>query len=759
LRKNKRVSCLMVFAMMIAITFSAVIPVNAAVTLNDIGGHWAQSQIESLVGQGVVNGYPDGSFKPENTITRAEFMTMANKAFKFTESATIDYKDVQPSDWFAGEVARAKAAGYIAGYQDGTMQPNKQISRQEVAIIVAKILKLDTLAANEALQQFKDASSIPSWSKAYLAAAVKAALIKGYPDGTVKAENSIKRAEAVVILSQALKPLGIEPAPPVAKTTYDKAGTYGPASGSETIDKNVSIAADGIVLQNMLIKGDLLISEAVGAGKVTLKNVSVTGTTTIKGGGENSIYLDGCKLAVVKAEKADGKLRIVLSGDTSISEFVANSGVKVVGKGIITKASINKSGVNIEPTPGQTTLASGISAIVGGKTVYGPASSGGGGGGGGPSGPTVVDNLAAGTHAGNYKITSSGTKGPASGLAEVTGTLYLDPGATGSISLQNVKANKIEVSSGAPNTIIFINVQVTVTLTVNTGTQAQTVRIVTQGTTSINQTIASSAVTLQQDEGSLGNIQINTTVNVTLDGDFSSQTVTVSSSASGAGVNVTSGSTVNNVIVNTSVNLSGDGTLSNVQVVQANTTVSLSINTDNIDVSSTAAGSSLQVEEGTQIVTIDVEAEIRIDNDGTIITVVTTVTVSISGNTPNNTQGSGKVVKAPRFNNVTIGGISPIISSSTSGYTLTFSIDPNAMYTSGTATLSEDVSFIVQNANYSFDGTASTSDNLLDMALIIFALKGGKDGDVCGSTLIANSPLIFTLTGAEATTVYSIVFQ
>lgn len=759
MRKNKRVSCLMVFAMMIAITFSAVIPVNAAVTLNDIGGHWAQSQIESLVGQGVVNGYPDGSFKPENTITRAEFMTMANKAFKFTESATIDYKDVQPSDWFAGEVARAKAAGYIAGYQDGTMQPNKQISRQEVAIIVAKILKLDTLETNDALQQFKDASSIPSWSKAYLAAAVKAALIKGYPDATVKAENSIKRAEAVVILSQALKPLGTEPAP-VAKTVFDKAGTYGPASGSETIDKNVSITADGVVLQNMLIKGDLLISEAVGAGKVTLKNVSVTGTTTIKGGGENSIYLDGCKLAVVKAEKADGKLRIVLSGDTSISEFVANSGVKVVGKGIITKASINKSGVNIEPTPGQTTLASGISAIVGGKTVYGPASSGGGGGGGGstPS-PTVVDNLAAGTHSGDYRITSSGTKGPASGLAEVTGTLYLDPGPTGTISLQNVKANKIEVSSGAPNTIIFINVQVTVTLTVNTGTQAQTVRIVTQGTTSINQTIASSAVTLQQDEGSLGNIQINTTVNVTLDGDFSSQTVTVSSSASGAGVNVTSGSTVNNVIVNTSVNLSGDGTLSNVQVVQANTTVSLSINTDNIDVSSTAAGSSLLIEEGTQVVTVNVEAEIRIDNDGTITTVVTTVTVSISGNTPNNTQGSGNIVKVPRLNNVTVGGISPTISSSTAGYTLTFNVDPNAMYTSGTATLSENVSYLLNSANYNFDGTASTSDNLLDMALLMFALKGGKDSNVQGSTLIANSPLTITLTGAEATTVYTIVFQ
>ena len=79
-------------------------------------------------------GLPDGTFKPDNSITRAEFVTLVNKAFNMTAKAEIDFTDVPAGAWYYGEVAKAKAAGYIGGYPDNTMRPDNPISRQELQL-------------------------------------------------------------------------------------------------------------------------------------------------------------------------------------------------------------------------------------------------------------------------------------------------------------------------------------------------------------------------------------------------------------------------------------------------------------------------------------------------------------------------------------------------------------------------------------------------------------------------------------------------
>ncbi|MGI5921996.1 MAG: S-layer homology domain-containing protein, partial [Syntrophomonadaceae bacterium] len=275
---------LAVFALTICAGFGTT-QAYAAITLSDVSGHWAQSQIESLVEQNVVSGYPDNTFKPDNPVTRVEFMVMANRAFSFTNTANIDYSDVPADAWYAPEVAKAKAAGYISGYQDGSMKPNNQISRQEAAAMIARALQLDT--TGDIPLNFTDAASIPTWSKNAIAAVAKAGCISGYPDGTFKATNSITRAEAVIMLSRSMAVIA-------PTTTYDKAGTYGPETGKATVEGNVTISAPGVVLQNTEITGNLLIAESVGEGDVTLKNVTVKGTTTVKGGGENSIKVENC---------------------------------------------------------------------------------------------------------------------------------------------------------------------------------------------------------------------------------------------------------------------------------------------------------------------------------------------------------------------------------------------------------------------------------------------------------------------------------
>ncbi len=200
LKKRQRfVSILAVLALVLTLSPASAF---ASTKVSDIADHWAEDEIQSWVDSGYIKGYPDGTFKPENHITRAEFMTVVNSAFGYTEKAKIDYTDVEEGKWYTEAVAIAKAAGYINGYPDGTMKPNAKITRQEAAVMIGKIneLKADAAAADK----FDDGKAIPAWSKGAIGACVTAKILSGYPDGTFLANNHIKRGESVIALSKAL---------------------------------------------------------------------------------------------------------------------------------------------------------------------------------------------------------------------------------------------------------------------------------------------------------------------------------------------------------------------------------------------------------------------------------------------------------------------------------------------------------------------------------------------------------------------------
>src|SRR5450830_1859425 len=185
----------MMFALMPANTF--------AFQATDISGHWAQVKIQSWIDKGLIKGYPDGTFKPDQDITRAEFMALVNRAFGYTAVAPITYTDVKAGSWYAPEVAKAQAAGYITGYPDGTMKPENPITREEVATIVARIKNL-TSDANAA-DKYTDASKIGSWSKGQVGAVTYAKIMQGYPDGSFKPQGLMTRAEVVVASDNALQ--------------------------------------------------------------------------------------------------------------------------------------------------------------------------------------------------------------------------------------------------------------------------------------------------------------------------------------------------------------------------------------------------------------------------------------------------------------------------------------------------------------------------------------------------------------------------
>lgn len=138
---------------------------------------------------------------------------------------------------------------------------------------------------------------------------------------------------------------------------YDKAGTNGPATGSETIAGDVTVAADGVMLQNLVIEGNLSISEAVGDGNVTLNNVTVAGDTFVRGGGVNSIHINGGSYKTISVENTPtGAVRIVAIGVNGLAVVIAEdaSGETVILEGDFDSVAVNAPHLTVT-TQGDTT--------------------------------------------------------------------------------------------------------------------------------------------------------------------------------------------------------------------------------------------------------------------------------------------------------------------------------------------------------------------------------------------------------------------
>ncbi|MDD4238328.1 MAG: S-layer homology domain-containing protein [Desulfotomaculaceae bacterium] len=188
--------------LILVVTLCLLLPLSklAIAQFSDIEGYWAERQISDWLDKGAVTGYPDGTFAPANSITRAEFITLVNKLLGFHEKAQVTFNDVSKNDWFYEEVSKARAAGYMIGYEDNTLHPGNPIKREEVSTVIFRLLDMEEGQDSSSLYQFEDAVIISSWAKPSVAEVVDYKLMKGYPDRTFKPLDYITRAEALVTL-------------------------------------------------------------------------------------------------------------------------------------------------------------------------------------------------------------------------------------------------------------------------------------------------------------------------------------------------------------------------------------------------------------------------------------------------------------------------------------------------------------------------------------------------------------------------------
>lgn len=300
-----------------------LIPVNvfAGQVSNDYTGHWAEKQINSFIEKGIASPYKDGTFKPDKAITRAEIAAMVNKAFGLVEKTETNFKDVKAEDSYYSDMAIAKKAGYLTGFPDGSVKPDSGMSRQEYAIIISRLLKLDIELYLEEADKFKDAAHIPGWSKGAIGAAVKFGYMNGLPGDIFDPAGSITRGQAVAVLERCYLDR--------IKVAYDKPGRY----SAKTVDGSVAINASDVVLEDTTITGNLVIGEGVRDGNVRLRNVVVKGKTIVRGGGINSIIIEDSEITSIIIIKEDNKVRVVAVGRTSIGQVEMQSGGRLEEQG------------------------------------------------------------------------------------------------------------------------------------------------------------------------------------------------------------------------------------------------------------------------------------------------------------------------------------------------------------------------------------------------------------------------------------------
>ncbi len=177
------------------------ISIYANPKLSDINGHWAKNTIQDFVNKGYISGYEDNTFRPENHITRAEFVKIANNYFGYKSNYNNKFSDIKPSDWFYEDVVTGNGMGYIDGYNDGTFRPNNNLTREEAAKIIASI-KHKQDSNFDKISKFPDGNNISNWAKPYVEICVEEGYLKGNEKGYLNPKKNITRAEAVSMLSR-----------------------------------------------------------------------------------------------------------------------------------------------------------------------------------------------------------------------------------------------------------------------------------------------------------------------------------------------------------------------------------------------------------------------------------------------------------------------------------------------------------------------------------------------------------------------------
>lgn len=432
---------------------------SPAAHYSDLSASYAAKEIASLTASGILDGFGDGTFRPTERVTRAQFAKVIASILKLKAEPEIAsrFHDVPADSWYAGYTGALVKEGITDGVSDNEFAPEQWVTREELAAFFMRALKLSEAAQSLPVDSssFADFNDISPWARQYVSFAYKIEFLQGSQDDNGKLLYRPK-AEAD---RQALARLAYELLE--NKDTYlDKAAALAPAASATPSPSPSPSAAFG--------------GGGFGGGAPGTPKPSAT------------------------------------------------------------------------PTPGPV------------------------------DGSTLTD-LPAGNYSGSFTVAAGVTIfGPQTGTAAISGTLIVNPGPSGEVTLRNIQAVDLRVLSGSDHSVILQGVKVSGSLTVNTGSQGTPVRILVQSGTAIARTLVESAAILEASAGSAGEVIIPSSAagkTIELRGSING---TVRSQAADASILVRDGASVQSLIMEANGRVQADGNVSGYGILNPNVEVELS---------------------------------------------------------------------------------------------------------------------------------------------------------------------------------------
>lgn len=193
----------------------------------DLRGHWVQGCAENLARRGIVNGYPDGTFRPNQPITRAEFATLITDAFanRTTQRGEINFEDVPSNFWAQDAIRTAYQKGFLTGYPGQVFRPQETLPRSQAFVALASGMNLSpTQPVGTVLSNtYQDASQIPDYARNQIAAATEQGMVIIRPQAS-EAPQSLQpnqpatRADVIAAICQARFDTALIPANYIARS-------------------------------------------------------------------------------------------------------------------------------------------------------------------------------------------------------------------------------------------------------------------------------------------------------------------------------------------------------------------------------------------------------------------------------------------------------------------------------------------------------------------------------------------------------------
>ncbi|WP_373527313.1 fasciclin domain-containing protein [Nostoc sp.] len=249
---------------------------TSTVNLSDVSSdYWARPFIQVLADNNVITGFPDGTFKPNQSVTRAEFAALIQKAFRnqnrIRQLSSGGFKDVPAGYWASSAIQFAYETGFLAGYPGNVFSPSQQIPKVQAIVALTNGLGLtssSTGTSTDLSTYYNDASAIPDYAVSSVTTATQSNIVVNYPDvKQLNPQQSLTRAEAAALLYQALVKQGqLQPiASNLPATQYIVGGTQ---TGTDIV--SLAASSNSFTTLTSLLKTAGLVDTLQQAGPYTV---------------------------------------------------------------------------------------------------------------------------------------------------------------------------------------------------------------------------------------------------------------------------------------------------------------------------------------------------------------------------------------------------------------------------------------------------------------------------------------------------------